>query len=88
MARRWRGKVVLVNVKNFVPLPSLSRCGVENRGGLDKAKNFVPLCSLKRGEQIGVEVPSPKGEGVGLKRFWDCYLTVRGESQEPRTLSN
>jgi len=42
-----------VNVKNFVPLPSLSRCGVENRGGLDKAKNFVPLCSLKRGEAAG-----------------------------------
>jgi len=42
-----------VNVKNFVPLPALSRCGVENRGGLDKAKNFVPLCSLKRGEAGG-----------------------------------
>ena len=68
--------------------PPCRDVGWRIEGGLDKAKNFVPLCSLKRGEQIGVEVPSPKGEGVGLKRFWDCYLTVRGESQEPRTLSN
>jgi hypothetical protein len=43
--RGWWDRAALVNVKNFVPLPSCQKVGGGEEEGLDKAKNFVPLHS-------------------------------------------